>query len=818
MLTSIPPAPPALALAASPIQGPAAPMGGSSIPPGPPMGYMPPQQMAVAPPIQASGPTPPGGAEDAMGGPEGAIVGTNITGATPNFLAQMVRSNFDTARLARMEQETVWEKCHDNYRGTAPRPVGEQAMKLRSKVTMKITRTKVAAAVARLKEIGFKWDVKPTPEPNLIDYTPAQMKAQLTEILGSMQNQELAAQIEAEMNVDQMMQQVKDLAVSRADRMKLRIEDDLVEMRHETMYDQGLLDDALYGTMIFKGPLTKERRPGRWIRKNGVWGFLDIDPEVKLYRPEVENVSPWDFYPSPGAWMVEKLDWAIVRNVMGHQEVAELADRPGFDEVEVFAALADKTGAWSAEPWEAKLFAANKQSTSIGVGLPDKFVVLDWWGFIKVSELKRWGGKVAKVPVWSNKDLAWKEGEPNDNDVVIANIWVCGNHVLRAWSTPLKPRRLPFYVVPYERIPKSLWGQGPAWMMEDWQAVMNTVYRAMMDNMAISSMPIGWFDRSRLRADDKGDLTPGKMYEVTDSERLTIPPVQFHFPPNNVAQMRMIAEIARANIQESTSLPDLVQGMTQGASGGLRTASGMSMLGGWADTSTRSVQKNIDQEYTRQVIRALYFWEMQFSNDDSIKGDFDVQALGVDSVMADEVLTQRTIQWGAMMQQNPQAAKAVNWTKYGRLTGKGMGLKDEGLMYSEAEIKQHDDDAAKAQMAMEQAKNNQTQPAMAEKDWLLKAMDRIPENSIALGPMLRKVLTAGGALTSEINAAINAMNHTNADLYAGQLSETDKALLETAQNAAASTNPGGPDPSANPGTGIPSGLPAPGGPVPGLPA
>jgi hypothetical protein len=760
---------------------------------------------------------PPGDAQDAMGGPEGAIVGTPLTVQSPDFLAQMVNSHFVTAKLAKSEMEQVWERCHDNYRGTTAKPANEQAMRLRSKVTMKITRTKVAASVARLKEIGFKWAVKPTPEPNLMDFTPAQMKAQLTEIIGSMQDKNLAAMVQADMNVDEMLQQVRELAISRADKMSLRIQDDLVEMRHDAMYDQGLLDASLYGTAIFKGPLTKERRPGRWVRKGGVWGFLDTDPEVKLYRPEFENVSPWDFYPSPGAWMVDKLDWCIVRNVMGHHEVAELADHPGFDKEKVFAALADRTGAWVAEPWEARLFASNKQSTALGVGLPDKFVVLDWWGYIKVSDLRKNGGNISKVKVWNNKKLVWEDKTPDDNEVVIANIWVCGNHVLKAWSASLKPRRLPFYVVPYERIPKSLWGQGVAWMMEDWQAVMNTVYRAMMDNMAISAMPIGWFDRSRLRADDKGDLHPGKMYEMKDTERLNVPPIQFSFPPNNVAHMRMIAEIARANIQESTSLPDLVQGMQNGNTGGLRTASGMSMLGGWADTATRSVQKNFDQEYIRPAIRSLYFWEMQFSNDDTIKGDFDVEALGVDSVMADEVLSQRVIQWGAMMQQNQQAAGTVNWEKFGKVSSRLMGVKDEGLMYTQAEMKQRAAEAAAAQQQQDAARAAITQPPMPQKDWLLKALDRVPENSPIMAPLLREVLQAGNALTPEITAAINAVSHTNAEQFASQLTDTDRANLEAA-NAAASSNPNGPQLQGNGGAGVPTGIPAPVGALPGQPS
>ena len=807
-----------IALATSPIQGPVmAPGTIPTMPAGLTMGPAPVApsgtNLTALPPPDSG--LPPGGAEDAMGTPSGAVAGEAMK-APVNFMVTMVRGHFETARMAKQDIERVWETAHDNYRGTAPRPAAEGAMRTRSKVTMKITRTKVAAAVARLKEIGFKWNVKPTPEPSLIDYSPAQLRSKLAEVLASMENKDLASQIKEEMNVDALMQQVKELARARADAMKLRIEDDLVEMGWDQHYDQGLLDGSLYGTMVFKGLLTKERRPGRWVRRGGSWGFLDVDPDVKLYRPEAENISPWDFYPSPGAWMVEKLDYGIVRNVMGHREVADLADNPGFDAAEVMACLADKTGAWTPEPWEHRLFASNAQSSAISTGLTDKFVVLDWWGYIKVADLKQHGGKIAKVPKWNNRTLRWEDSEPDDQDVVIANIWVCGNHVLRAWHTPLKPRRLPFFVVPYEKIPKSLWGQGVAWMMEDWQAVMNTVYRAMMDNMAISSQPIGWFDRSRLRADDKGVLEPGKMFEVKDTERLTIPPVQFHFPPNNVAHMRMIAEIARANIQESTSLPDLVQGMQTGATHN-RTAAGMSMLGGWADTATRSVQKNIDQCLTKPLIRSLYFWEMQFSKDDQIKGDFEVEALGVESVMADEILTQRLIQYGAMAQQNAEAAKRMNWGKFHNALLKKMGLKEEGIGLSETEVQENEAKAMQAQAQAEAIKNRpEYQPQLSEKDFLLKAMGNLPEDSPIVPPILRKVLDMTGLLTPEINSAINIANHTNASLNAGLLSEADRAVLEQAN--AIHTNAGGPAPQGNGGAGIPAGVAAAGGSLPALPA
>ena len=784
---------------------PAAPMPGPATVQtfGPPPTATPPPLLIQANPAgPVAGPLPPGGAEDAMGTPEGAVVGTTLL-APANALATLVQAHFNTAKMARTDQDLIMVKCHQNYRGNADRPKNEKAMGIRSKVTMKITRTKVAAAVARFKEIGFKWGIKPTPQPSLIDFSEAQLKTLLQDTLASMQNKDLAAEIQQEMKVDELMQQVLELAKARADGMQTRISDDLVEMRWDTSYDHGLLDWTIYGTMIFKGPLTKERRPGRWIRKAGAWGFMDVNPDLKLYRPEADNISPFDFYPSPGAWMVEKLDYAIIRNVMGHREVLDLADNPGFNVEEIRAALKDGTGRWVAEPWELQMFAANDQSNAASMGMPDKHVVLDWWGYIKVEDLKRWGGTTEKVKYFDVPTLSWREKEPDEQDVVIANIWVCGNHVLRAWQTNLKPRRLPFYVVPYERIPKSIWGQGVAWMMEDWQAVMNTVYRAMMDNMAASALPFGWFDRTRLRADDNGQFFPGKMYEMKDTERLTIAPVQFSFTPNNVAHMRMIAEIARANIQESTSLPDLIQGFQNGTTHN-RTAAGMSMLGGWADTSTRSTQKNADTELTKPFIRSLYFWEMQFSSDDSIKGDFDVEALGVDSVMADEILTQRLVQFGQMAQQNAEAAKRMDWGKFFNALLKKMGLKEEGIGLSETEVQKREQQTMQNAAKAEAIKNQpQYQPQMTEADRALKILEQVPEGSVMLPPLLRMALEKSQMMTSEINAAINVAIHANARAAGGQLTETDQALMEAAN--APKNQPGAPtDAGVGGGPGLPA--------------
>ena len=715
---------------------------------------------ALEGPITLGG-QPSGQTMNAVGTPGGTTLGVSFR-MPADILATRVQNDWQKASDYRQEDELQWQQVHENYRGMQPRSPQELAMGIRSKVTMKVTRVKVAAALARLREIGFRWDVKPTAIPTLMDMDEGQLRARLEEDLAGLQDQDLASKIGAELNAESLMDDVRKLALDRSRRMKTRIKDDLQQDRFDGAYDQGLLEFCLYGSMAFKGPLTKKSTPGRWVRKGGAWSFYDHDG-VTSYAPTTLHVSVWDFYPSPGCWCVDKADYLVVRHVCNQAEVMELAEAQEgyFRRDKIDLALADGTARWSPLSWEQSVMAANRQMNP--AGLVNRHVLLEWWGWMSVEELKGYGADIPKVKRFNVKSLQMEDVEPANTDVMAANVWVMGNHVIKAMSVDLKPRRLPFYVVPYEKVPKRLFGQGPAWMMSDWQRVLDTTYRAMLDNMGISAIPMGWYDKSRVKDQDV-TLHCGKMFAVEDVEDITQPPVFFFNAPNNTAQLKMMADIANKNIQESTSMPDMVQAMT-GAGGHNRTSSGLSMLGGWADAATRSVARNIDQELAVPFITAMYFWEMQLCRDESIKGDFEVVALGVESVVQDEVLLQRIEGAIGVIAQDPEAGFIIDKGQmYNRFFEK-LGFKDEGFVYSPTVQKQKRDEAQQAQMAMdeEKAKNAaKYQPEMTEKDANLKFFSEIPDQALGLKVAVAKVVGEKlGLLTPEANKAADiVIDHT----------------------------------------------------------
>jgi len=91
-------------------------------------------------------------------------------------------------------------------------------------------------------------------------------------------------------------------------------------------------------------------------------------------------------------------------------------------------------------------------------------------------------------------------------------------------------------------------------------------------------------------------------------------------------------------------LPSFSHGQT-GVSGVGRTASGISMLMGAASGSIKTVVKNVDDYLLRPIGEGFFRFNMQFDFDPEIKGDLEVKARGTESLMANEVRSQRLMQF-----------------------------------------------------------------------------------------------------------------------------------------------------------------------------
>jgi hypothetical protein len=166
--------------------------------------------------------------------------------------------------------------------------------------------------------------------------------------------------------------------------------------------------------------------------------------------------------------------------------------------------------------------------------------------------------------------------------------------------------------------------------------------RMAVDNAVLSGNLLIEVDETNLVPGQDLSVYPGKVFRRQGGA-----PGQSIFGTKfpNVAQENLqLFDKARVLADESTGFPSFSHGQT-GVSGVGRTASGISMLMGAAQGGIKNVIKNVDDYLLRPLGEGLFRFNMQFDFDPTIKGDLEVKARGTESLMANEVRSQRLMQF-----------------------------------------------------------------------------------------------------------------------------------------------------------------------------
>jgi hypothetical protein len=153
--------------------------------------------------------------------------------------------------------------------------------------------------------------------------------------------------------------------------------------------------------------------------------------------------------------------------------------------------------------------------------------------------------------------------------------------------------------------------------------------------------------------------------------------------PNVAGENMQLFDKARVLADESTGFPSFAHGQT-GVSGVGRTASGISMLMSAANGSIRTVVKNVDDYLIRPLGKAFFAFNMQFDFDESIRGDLEINASGTESLMANEVRSQRLMQF-LQVAQNPVLAPFAKMDYIIREIAKSMDLDPDKVTNSMAD-------------------------------------------------------------------------------------------------------------------------------------
>ena len=591
-------------------------------------------------------------------------------------LVAWVRGRFQRSKDQRLNDETRWLRSYRNYRGIYG-PEVKFTETEKSRAFIKITKTKVMAAYAQIVDVMFAGnkfpigvDARRFPN-NVVDavhFDPKEISEDtVNEQMGGGRVSSTVARPDILESVGihrQSLERIQeDLregpgltptaftyepAKEAARRMEKLLHDQLDESDASKHLRSVAFECSLFGTGVLKGPFALDKEYPRWTEEG------EYDPLIETI-PKVEAVSIWNAYPDPDARNMAEAEYFVQRHRMNRTQLRALKKRPFFRAESI--ELAIEHGAnYTTEYWE-DILEDNRATDVI-----ERWEVLEYWGVVD-----------AEIAIEAELEIP---SQLKDKDEIQINAWICNGQILRLVMNPFTPTRIPYHAVPYELNPYSFFGIGVAENMEDTQLLMNGFMRMAVDNAALSSNVLIEIDETNLVPGQDMSIYPGKVFR-----RQAGAPGQAIFGtkfPNVTQECLLMFDKARQLSDESTGMPSFAHGST-GVMGVGRTASGMSMLMGAAAQNIKAVVRNIDDYLLSPLGKSLFAFNMQFNFDKEFVGDLEIVARGTESLMRNEIRSQRLLQF-MQMTANPVMAPFIKYDYILRELAASMDLDEEKVL------------------------------------------------------------------------------------------------------------------------------------------
>lgn len=500
-----------------------------------------------------------------------------------------------------------FQNANQLYRSRKMAIVGgqpKQQSPARSVVFLNITRPYTDAASARVADMLLPtddraWEIKPTPLPRL----SGPQLAMLAQAMGATDPAAVHAQMAAQAGE----------AKEAAERMQQAIEDPLVESNWHGEVRQVIEDSARIGSGVLKGPfpITRTARMTRKDPATGLTEFIKVD-EIK---PGSKRIDVWNFFPDPSCGEnIHNGSYTWEREHIGRRQIKELLADPSYETAELLAALREGP-------------ARTREGTE-AVYRPgeDEFEMWIFYGHCAREHLARMGVEL----------------EEGDEDRVPTMAVMINDRLVKVVLSPQDDGEFPYDVLAWQRRPGMPWGVGISRQVRTAQRMLNGSARAMMDNAGLSASPQVIIGNGITPQDGNYGLRPGKVWRAeadADASDVRAAFNAFVVPSVQVPLMNII-NFALKMAEDTTGMPAMLQGIRGDAP---NTLGGMQMQNNNATSVLRRLAKRFDDYMTRPHIQRYFDWMMTYSDDESIKGDFQID------VRASSALVERDAQQQFLM-------------------------------------------------------------------------------------------------------------------------------------------------------------------------
>jgi hypothetical protein len=497
-----------------------------------------------------------------------------------------------------------------------------------SKIFVNLTRSKCNNAESKWSDLVLptddkNWGIKPTPVPTLVkalkDETPLQLIDGTTPI-------------DPDTNEPHKTKDLAEAAIREAEEkaiaMEKEMDDQLTECDYNANNREIIHNAVVIGTGIIKGPMVQRSAKKAWIK--GPNGYELSQKEE--FKPVGHSVDPWNFFPDMIATCWKDSEFCYERHMMTKKRLRNLAKQPGFMPDQIRKVLQNEPNAMHADI--SYLNELREINGVTNVQEDNRYEVLEYHGPVDKADLLACGCNVDM-----EDELEAYEGV----------VWLCHGIVIRAGLNHLDTDELPYDVLCWEKDDVGIFGYGVPYRMRAPQKVMNASWRMVLDNAGLSTGPQIVINKAYVTpVDGVWELSPRKVWwmNVKDPKvRADFAFSTFHID-NKQQELTNIFEMAHRLADEETSVPQMNMGsqpsdVQQPAM--LKTLGGTALWMSAQNIMMRKAVKNFDDDLTVPFLTRLYDWNMQFNENEDIKGDYSIDARGT-SVLLVREMQSRNIQ------------------------------------------------------------------------------------------------------------------------------------------------------------------------------
>jgi hypothetical protein len=608
--------------------------------------------------------------------PDTSAVLTDEQADALRALGETLFSEFDLARKLRRSQEDVWLENLRQLKGIYDPETMARIGHRRSKVFIRMTRAKLRAIDARVRDLLFpagdkNWAIEPTPVQELVEDKHLAAVARL--MMARMQTGVFQPP-----SSEEALAYVQKEAADACARMEEQINDQLTELEYERHAVKVQHNAHLYGCGILKGPLSEEIQEFVWQPELPAGG-IPLETQYALVkktrlRPWIGAVNPWRFYVDPQALAPSEAEYFWEEHILTRADLLRLAKRRGFNQDAIRAHLAAYPHGDDETPqhWETALQQMPEGYDYVGA-LKNRYRLRERWGYLSGRDLRNAGMDIPKEML---------------EEAIEARVYLLGRMPVKASKNPLPGEYGVYHFYYFDKDETSFWGEGIAGVYEHPQKMVNASIRMALDNGAISSGPQIEANRSLLDdEDDFESVVPFRMWIRTGlGKDATAPALRVYDITSKVKDHLELLRVAKDLGDEISSAPSYAYG--QPSSQAANTLGGLSILMGNVNITLKDLAAGWDRGITAPFIKAMYAWNMAFNPRKDIKGDFRVKPIGVTSLLAKE-LRSHALETFRMSTANPIDGPFTKRVALLRETAKALDLPPNELVATDDEIENY---------------------------------------------------------------------------------------------------------------------------------